>query len=158
MLAVGDLAHGSPARVSPPLLLFRAVLIGAAQHDVGHLHLATGRTPVHDLDDVVSETGAHGLADLPDGGVVGRTFEGIDHLQGAELAQIATVLGGAGVIGAPLLLGHGGKVLTVDDAIAQGDDLLPSHQRILRGGLRRHLHQDVAGAHLLEGYGRRLRA
>ena len=130
------------------LLLLGAVLVGAAHHDVGHLHLAAGGAAVHHLDDVVAEARAHRLADLALRGVVRCRFEWIDHLQCAEPPKVATVLGRAGVVAAALAAGHAGPILPFRHPLAQGADLLPRGQRIGRGGIGGQLGQDVAGADL----------
>ena len=127
----------------------RCVLFCAAHHDVRHLHLATSRTAIGHLDDVVSETGAHRLAHGTDLRLVRRAFEGIDHLQGTEPTEITAVLGRAGIIRPTGSLRHGGEILPFDDPIAQGVDAFPSCKGVLWSSLRVELYEDMCCPHLL---------
>ena len=140
-----DLAH---ALLGHGLLVGR-IGIGAAQHDVRHLHLAACRALTGHLQDVVTELGAHRLAHFAHGGRVRRVLEGVHHLQGAEPTQIATVLLRAGIIAAAGCFRNAGEVLPFHHATANGNNAVPCHQGVFRRSLWCHLYKDVARAYFL---------
>ena len=118
-----------------------------AHHNVRHLNLSTGFALAGDLQDVIAKPRADDLADLALRRFKCSTFEGVDHLEGREPAQIASVALHRRIFASALASGHFAKVRSVDDAVAKGLDAVPSDQGVCRRGVGPHAHQNVAGAH-----------
>ena len=112
-----------------------------------HLNLSTCFALASDLQDVIAKTRAYDLADLALSGFKRGAFEGINHLEGCEPAQIASVALHRRIFASALAAGHFAEIRPIDDAVAKGLDAVPSDQRVGRRGVGPHAHQNVAGAH-----------
>src|SRR5690606_31336800 len=72
-----------------------------ADEDVGGADVRRAVAAVLDPDEVVAEPGAQRAGDLADGRVVGGLLERLDHPAAGEVAEVAAVAPGRGVLGVP---------------------------------------------------------
>lgn len=124
-------------------------VLGFAEQDLGHLHLAPGRAEGVDAQEVVSVVGAQGAEHLSGLAVVSGVFEGEVAVgqHGGHEAEVAAVFFGGLVFGA------------VDGQLFEGgaavQHVLPLHHALVRaqgvggGGVGRAGDEEVADVHVL---------
>ena len=128
-----------------------ALVVVGADHDVGHAYLAAGSAAAGDLDDVVSEAGADRPDEVSHAGLVASVFEGVNHHEGAEPAEVATVVLDARVVTASPRPGDGGEVFPGSDALFQRAGFVPRGEGVHGCGFRAEADEQVRGAHLFQG-------
>ena len=125
---------------------FRRIFGVVHQQDVGRFHFVTSWATLHYLHQVVTVGRPNRHGDLSDGGGVGGCLKGINQLKCRKPTQVSVALRGVG-IGRNFLC-ECAKIFSVDQPLANFQQIVVHPDGILRKGVFGQIQHDVGGVHV----------